>query len=347
MYQLHEVEGALELQSSPPLILPVATLYKINDKMLDALSRFQIYFILRRPRMSIDQHSLSYDFHSGMLSARVSVQVKDEFKKFDVRGIIPSYNQLFPLGWTPKRIWSDDGFPSTVIYIEPNFGFDNDIDYIELPLSDFLMLNRISHPGYTDFMVDYIGHSLGADGFKGAVNRLVGKSGKRASHEHLQKILVEINSQHPDQEIFIALFSYEYYRKLAAGGQSPFEPINNFDDAPKRLWTIMDAQIDRAHRIKIAEAALIRYFRPKFNETYKDTFPAPDHIVLSSVRQIDMTGLAISVDTSENGARFYTDSVEPKSIHSKLFRIQIETDRVSFFDLSFPTQDDEGGADLI
>lgn len=337
-YQLHEIEGAVELRSSPPLIVQPSLMYELHNEQLDALKKYQIYFLMRRPRLTIVPNSIRFDMAAGLLTFNVAAQIKDKFEEFEVIGGFPGYYEVLPRGWVPESIWADDDFPSTNIYISPDCGGDLGVESIRLPLSDFLSINRVCIPKYTNFLVDYIGHSLGEDGCKGAIERLIGRSNRRDAHEHLQHIALETISKHPDHEIFIGLFSYEFQQKFAVGGYSPFEPVHSIDEEPDRIDRFMDARIERAHRIKMAEAALIRYFQPEFNNHYKDRFPANDHTILNPLRDLDITGIYISVDTEENAAILYTAAAEPSMQHTALYPIVSNEDRASFFDISFPNR---------
>ncbi|MBY5868734.1 hypothetical protein [Rhizobium leguminosarum] len=329
MYQLHDVEGALELITSPPLILPVARLYSIRSGLLEGLSKYQIYFILRRPRISIVPGTLHYD--GEFLRLQVIAQVKDQFERFEVNGTLPDFSGLLPAGWVPTKIWADDQYPSSIIYIQADCLSEGEA--VEYTLTDFLMMNGVHRPDLEHFSVDYIGHSLGKGGVKGAIERLVGKSGKRSSHEHLQKILVELNSKHPDQEAFVALFSFEGQRRLVAGGATQFAPVHQFDDDPERVFRFIDHPISRSARIKLAEASLIRYFRPKYNDRYKDSFPQRSHRILDTIREIDMTGLLVGFSTDQPAALFYTETIKASHSHQVFHKIRDDEDRASILDL--------------
>jgi hypothetical protein len=328
MYQEHEIEGGLLLQSSPPIIAPVSQLYtyaRFNDARL---KKYQVYFIMRRPRISMIPDTVHY--RSGLLRARLIVQIGARFEEFDFKGILPSYFEGFPPDWEPLRAWAEPGFPSNTIHVEPDCLPGG---RASIMLADVLLHNTIRRPDIENFQIDYIGHALGKDGLKGSIDRLVGRSGKRAGHENLQRILVELNSRHPDQEAFVALFPFECQSGVISGGATPFEPLNSFEESPDRTFNFLNADVPRSARIKLAEAALIRYFRPAFNKTYRDAFPATHHRIMEAVRTIDMTGVVATFSTMLAGGQMYTSTVPPSQSHAAFMPVRSEDDRASIFEL--------------
>ncbi len=329
MYQEHELEGGLVLQSSAPIIAPVSQLY-IYSRFNDArLKQFQVYFIMRRPRICVIPETVCYK--NSLLRAKLIVQRGARFEEIDFKGILPPFHmEGFPSDWEPARVWADPGFPSSTIYVEPDFLPGGQLSIM---LSDVLLYNTIGRPDVEDFHVDYIGHALGKDGLKGSIDRLVGRSGKRAGHENLQRILVELNSRHPDQEAFVALFRFEEQQRIMSGGATPHEPRNSFDDSPDRLSRFLDAGVPRSIRIKLAEAALIRYFQPRFNHTYKDAFPAAHHRIMKAIRSLDMTGVVATFHTVLAGVRMYSEVAAPSQSHIAFMPVRSEADRLSIFEL--------------
>ena len=107
----------------------------------------------------------------------------------------------------------------------------------------------------------------------------------------------------------------------AIGGE---EDLNRFID-------IIDRPITEGQRIGLAEAGLIRYFKPKYNEIFKESFPAADQKVLSECYQLDFSALIVEIDTSELGFSLYSDNAVASHHHMAKFDLIDPSVRRSFF----------------
>lgn len=300
----------------PPLIVPVFRLYTLTPEIQERLQTSHIYFIMRRPRLSLDAKSIQYN-DTGVF-ATVRAQVKDRFEEFDTFLPFPRH-ELFT-GVRPRRVWAADDYPSSHIFIErdiPEGGV------WELQISDSLMMRDCVRPEFEHFHVDYIGHSLGTHGVKGAIARLVGRAGKRDSHEHLQHVQAQIASLHPDQELFVALFSFDGDEKSSRENYESYQLMTLRGPDADRFSEALDPQEAHVARIKLAEAALIRYFRPTFNQRYKDTFPSNSHAILQPLRALKIETLIVRAVTFNIGAMFYTEDAKSSFDHRAVYDVRV------------------------
>ncbi len=322
MYQLHEIEGALELSSSEPPVFKPSELYRLDQNIRESLSRYQLYIVARRPRLSLIVDSFSVDCDGKVISGTVMAQTsRTEFEKFELRFALPFQAKKVRVGESPFEM----------LWIEP---FDSsELQEVGVRLFDILRLNEAVNPKYTDMFVEYIGRSYGEEGERSAVDRLIGKTGKDG-HGSLQSVLADVNDMRPDQEVHVLLFSYEFHKRHVVGGYSPYKPEMSMDDAPDRLDRFMSEPIDRNDRIKLAEASLIRYFQPHYNVKYKSTFPDCSHKILERMWELDITGIVVSLTTLGLAVRLYSDIAPPSFGHLTFYPIVKEKDRASFFDVT-------------
>ncbi|WEO70015.1 MULTISPECIES: hypothetical protein [Rhizobium/Agrobacterium group] len=310
----HAAKGALVIESlPPPLIVPVSRLYRLTPEIQERLRTSQVYFIMRRPRLSLVASSIR--LKDGCVLATIRAQVKDSFQEFDT--FLPLPNHPAFRSSRVRRVWAEEDYPSYQIFIERN---DPDGGNWELDLADFLMWKEVQRPEFEHFHVDYIGHSLGKDGLKGAVDRLVGRHGHRYSHEHLQEIVVGLNSLHPDQEAFVALFSFEGDQETSERNYANFEGMTLRGPHADQISQLPRDQA-RSTRIQLAEAALIRYFRPKFNDKYKNTFPSKSHSILKPLRDMEIKTLVVRAATFRVGAVLYSEGIMPSFDHRAEFEL--------------------------
>lgn len=210
---------------------------------------------------------------------------------------------------------------------------------VQMQLQDVLRFSDVPHSPLTDMQVEYVGQAFGENGERDVVDRLIGNTGK-VGHGSLQKVLADVNASHPDKEVHLLLYSFEFHKQhiIAGGFFDQPEPLHDFDTAPNRFEQFFDSEIKRNVRIDLAEAALIKHFGPTYNEKYKKTFPAETHKILEQLHKLDITGLAVSLSTQEHNVRLVSKRVSPSDTHCATYPITTDKNRQSFFDIANPSE---------
>ena len=181
---------------------------------------------------------------------------------------------------------------------------------------------HLTRPELANLEVLYVGQSF-AGGNRSAFERL-------QSHSTLQKILAEAAYESPESEILVATFQYEPYRVLALFDGKAKKAIADERDIG-RFYSIIDRPLKKSQQISLAEAALIRYFEPRYNTIYKSNFPSNKQKVLASCYELDFSGLTVEINTEELGFRLYTDTVKPAMHHISNIELYGKSDRAGFF----------------
>lgn len=83
-----------------------------------------------------------------------------------------------------------------------------------------------------------------------------------------------------------------------------------------------EASEQQRRAVDLAEAALIRHFRPTYNERHKKRFPQVRTKTSSSLHSAGHTTLVMLLDTSGQGVRFGSPHVSPASLHWAAFRVR-------------------------
>lgn len=324
-YRLHELEGALELFSSDPFVFRPSELYKVEGSLRKELERYNLYIVARRPRLSLIPSSLVLDAGKNTVSGVIEAQLGEQKEHFPFKAVFTTPFQIerlddhqFPFDFL--RLWATNGYP------------------IQVRLHDVLRFCEQDYAPVTDMYVEYVGQAFGEEGERDVVDRLIGNTGK-AGHGSLQQVLAEVNASHPDQEVHLLLYSFEFHKRIVIGGGffgTP-EPKYSIDDAPERFEQFFESKVKRHVRIDLAEAALIRYFAPQYNVKYKKTFPAQTHKILDRLHELDVTGLAVSLSTQEHRVRLFSTAVAPSDTHIAIYPITQDENRISFFDIAIPS----------
>lgn len=323
-YRLHEIEALLELFSTDPFVFRPSELYRIDGELRKELERYNIYALGIRPRISIHPNSLALDYDSQLISGVFVVNLGLELKNIPFK-----YRNHFDL-------------PITEIG-KPEYPFDhlrfvlNNQIPAQIRIHDVIRFSDTSLRPYSDLKIEYVGQSYGEEGSSDAINRLIGKTGKQG-HGSLQKVLADISSSNPESEAYILLYSFEFYKKVTIGGAG-LEPKIPFEDAPGRFDELLNATVPRKNRIDLVEAALIRYFQPKYNDIYKKTFPKVTHDILKTLFDHDITGLSTSLSTNEHNIMVYSGKVSASDKHLAMYPIVKDKDRASFLDISMPASE--------
>ncbi len=282
---------------------------EITDAEAREVSRHcHIYLICRRPASAFDPEDFHFD------------------GKF-VRGHL---------------IYKVDGVPTRLSFEMP-FQITDDAVRVELapyPHREFRTLNLsdemiryvpamalslsgvVQEPALQGLEVLYVGQAY-AEGNRTAIDRL-------KSHSTLQKILADMHYEMPDDEVLLLTFEYVPYRIISSLDGIDKNAIRDERDH-RRFLSIIDNPLTKAQQISLAEAALIRYFQPRYNVIYKDSFPASDQALLSSCYELDFSGLIVEIDTDDLQLALYSAAVTSSGHHIAKFDLVDPAARRSFF----------------
>jgi hypothetical protein len=98
--------------------------------------------------------------------------------------------------------------------------------------------------------------------------------------------LADIQHNLPDDELLLLAFEYAPYRVVTIFDGIDKTAVRDDGDT-KRFLSIHDNPLSVHEQICLAEAGLIRYFEPRYNEIYKDSFPASDQKILDHCYELD------------------------------------------------------------
>ena len=272
--------------------------------------RCHIYMVTTLPRLGFCPDTTRYE--NGNLSGHVQYRVQGELREF-------SFDFAFPLldGAINARVTE---YPHRSIV---TLG-DSGEQVRELPASAVALAPRfrIQRPELYDLEVLYVGQAFG-DGDRSAFVRL-------RSHSTLQKILADIQSDHPDDEVYVLMFEYSPYRTLHAMNGTVKAQKSGKEDS-ERFYSIVENPLSEHQQICLAEAGLIRYFGPKYNKVYKDSFPSRSHKVLEGCYSLDFSGLVVEINTEKLQLSLCSGYVSPAQHHLCQVDLIADEDRQGFF----------------
>ena len=278
----------------------------------DKFSPCHIYFICRRNRITIIPQKFS---------------VTDEYIKITIginrKGIIEEKEYEFANNLVTKDIQIVSEYPNNVFQIKNN-------DEILIDAKVSLFLQKFIKDDYLNLEILYIGQSYGVKGARTAPDRLV-------NHSTLQGIYAEAMNNNPDCEIYLALASFAQVNLMMFDGRSEFTQDELEEDKIRyqKVNNKLNYEgINEQQKINFTEAALIRYFEPKYNKIYKESFPNPAHVTYSECYELDINAVCIELHSYEMiNCCFFTDKIKSAPWHMHHFLLNSEEERKSMFEI--------------
>ncbi|RVJ91262.1 hypothetical protein [Sinorhizobium meliloti] len=303
-------EHSVSLYTASFLALPASQLRgaaAMDDVAANIAKNCHIYLICRRPSQSFAPDTLQHanERLSGHLRYRVLGEERREPFSFPLR-LVEGAERVSLSEYPHKEVRT----------LNAN-------DEIVGRLAAFAISPRIIQvPDLVQLEVLYVGQAY-AGGRRSAFDRL-------KSHSTLQEILADMQEKMPDDEAVILTFEYVPYQIISSFDGTATDAISDETDT-KRFVSILDNPLTEEQQICLAEAGLIRYFQPEYNEVYKRNFPKNDQKVLNSCYELDFCGLIVEIDTSEVGFRLFSQGRAPDVHHTAQFDLFNTEVRRSFF----------------
>jgi hypothetical protein len=275
-----------------------------------------IYAICRRPRFRIVKDK--FECNGESLKMDFKIQYQDDFSDLELEIQNPFGNE---------KVEIESEYPYST------FHFVTERGKIKAKTASFLHgLPRHTYNGdFLDLEVLYIGQSYGVEGARTAPERL-------KKHETLQAIYAEALGKNPDQEIWLMLFSFSQLGLTMFDGRTKFSEEEREQDkgrATEFFHKFATGGLTEQQFINFTEAALIRYFKPRYNKDYVNIFPNPAHTTYTECYDLDINSVAIELGTMDSvNIMLYSESVKREIIHFGQFLLHDKKERMSMFDFS-------------
>jgi hypothetical protein len=254
-----------------------------------------LYIVSKAPRVTVDPASVQFTA-SGELFVTLKEQIKDKFREHPVhiKRFAPDAAQF-----TWHSEWPYDEF--TIVDPSGRQGGG--------PVSTFFRTANVMPEPLLHQEILYIGQAFGKAGERTAFDRL-------QSHSTLQRIYSETQ---PDMEIWLTLCSIDDIALSAVIGK----PGGIIEKTESENEEHMDRVYDRYNSADFwyreavtgAEAGLISYFKPQYNIVYKDNYPDPAHIHISTLYELEFHTLVAELQSFQAKTKFWTKSARPDSVH--------------------------------
>lgn len=291
-----DVEHALHMYASSFVVMPAFSIYEdvVLRQFEDQIRTCHIYLIGLVPKVDF----LGAEQDGDELTTSFEVLGR----RYDIRWPMPEGTSLaggMESGW----------------YVVDKLGRRS------FPAEHTMMARLSSENEAVDFEVLYIGQAFGEDGSRNAVDRL-------KKHETLQKIAVQ--GIPPDYVLTLLMLEIVPANRMITM-LNPWAKDKKHGDEriAKGLDKLFNTNEDEL--TTLYEASLIRYFQPRFNKEFKNSFPSTNMKVLSDCYDKDMAAVVAEICFDELPFRLYTATVEPQAYHIAHHDLHDDAARKVFF----------------
>lgn len=307
----HVTEIAFNLASQGVMLThprDIANIDQQSPEMTALANDCHIYLIAKRPRLGFVPDSITWS--NGLTVGRMYYRKQGERVEIEFQLVGEPNGEIRYSPYPHNSIELVQGAHSTG------------------PLPAYLIsviCDGISDSSLRDLEVVYVGMSYG-DGSRAAKDRL-------KSHSTLQQVLADMNADEPDSEALLIMAQYAPpFAVISIDGRD-----TSLDESEDRD-VIDDLQrhqqlLDGKTRIALAEAGLIKYFAPRYNDKYKNNFPDKAHGVTESLYAIDFSAFTVEINTQAINVRLFSPSRKPGFHHIASYDLHDPQLRKSFFDL--------------
>lgn len=272
---------------------------------LNSTEPFNLYMVLRTHRITLSKEKTTLtDKGTLLLAYRVHIKGKNLEESIEIK---------FNTELDNKKILIESEYPFSHFIIK----YDGNIvcgGYVDQFIRN-LRSNKIEdnyhliefpkdNLEYLNMELLYIGQSQGRKKERTALERL-------KSHSTVLDILSKESAKDPDCQILIGLINFEPISLMTMMPDS----LNNLENegnpnTVKTFKELLGSARLRKESINILEAALIKYFRPIYNEKFIDTFPSKSHSSYQFYYDNNIHSISVEMFfASMNGARISTAKV--------------------------------------
>ncbi len=287
-------EAGLNLFTPGPVMFRPSDIYRFSNHPVfrSALEGTNIYVVGKRRRISICPRSI--ELKNGELYGNFMVH-GDTYFEWEREPFSPDRNREPSLRFVAARAADSFGHALDVIDEKGRRGL--------IPSATILAStnHRIGDRGKLE--VVYVGQTFGKHGERISIDRL-------RRHSTFQRVMADCSDESGINEIIILAFHYDSTKNfLSTAGNRWVEPSATAEEEKTHMSDVGNLVFDRKTRILLAEAALINYFKPHYNELHRNSFHPENNKKLRTLKKLfesDMSALIVEINTSNIRSKLWS-----------------------------------------
>lgn len=273
-------EFGLNVYTSYKTLIPVNYLDSVKHD-----AEYHIYMVLSAPKAFIERDSIVKKENA------LDLELLETVENGEIKYTLSDFKMGIGLDidYRDTKINIKRPFDNMDIIIKNKLNYlGQELNTISVP-SDVLR-NTYYLRNHKSLVMDvlYIGQGYGRKTKRYAQDRL-------SSHEKLQKILSDCHSKYPDKNLYILLLEMTPILNTTHDGISK-QYKTDMDENNKHLEEVMSELPIYEQVINITEAALINFFKPKYNEKFVENFPDPKHSGYRQYYNLDYNCITVELD---------------------------------------------------
>ncbi|MCL6241140.1 hypothetical protein [Acinetobacter amyesii] len=311
MNRKYLAESALHFYSSDPMLLSLQDIYMSQDSEFskELIRNNNIYIICKRRKITLDPYKIKYSYGqiTGDLFIHGDIYHEWDRESFTLKSI--HFDERI-------RLFNNNGFTNfrpklDIVHLSIN-SLGNYLEFIDREMGRFMLstnqlvsLIRPDWQGRENLEVLYIGQSIGAKKSRTAIDRL-------KHHSTLQRILCDTMMDFPTDDIILLLYKFESTKSImsTASNNMMSDVSASSDEELNHFMSMGTRNVPRKTKINLVEAALINYFKPKYNFMHKDSFNPNNMKKLKTLKELfklDLSGLIVEINTNSLGAKLFSE----------------------------------------
>lgn len=303
MKRKYLTEFALHVYSSHGSIF-----YPADMQNLEFKEDYHIYMVNLIPKLQLDMGSLKQ--YTDHISININIKSEKETVVENIKFAVDEINHedLIISADKPKKtleIRTSDGESGIALRVLFLYG-----QFCHKPL---------------DVEVLYVGQSYGKGGSRKALDRL-------KSHSTLQKIMADVSFNEEIRDIALTLWEFTPRLYTSFDGRSKSYEKSETEDLV-HMQKVITAEQRNNQIINITEAALIHYFKPEYNDKFKNNFPLITHGGYKDYYDLDYNALLVELDQNTINGKIYSKYREYDFFPRIEYTLQPENIRKSMFDI--------------
>jgi hypothetical protein len=283
-----------------------------QNKMPQMDDPCHLYFVTQRPRISIDPSSVVIT--DDQFYCVLRLQRGGSWDEFPLRS--PHRLGPGPLRWVAD--WPYEDF--AIKDVEGRTISKGVVANLHVWIDDW-------PPAAKEHDIVYIGQAFGQAGERTAWDRL-------KKHETVQRILAETT---PDKQVWLTLAAItdeNLFPEIDPRGPTEKSSAEDDDHISLVVNYFESGSFREKEAVALAEAGLIRYFQPEYNDRMKYSFPARKQVPLESVRRLDFHGLIVELQSEAVDALYGSRAQKRAWVHFAGFAIHEDKERAGTISLA-------------
>lgn len=310
-------EFGLTVYTSHHILIPISELDNIDDNI-----DYHLYSIMASNKLIVDKHSINLSKEGFSC---IIIEVNE-----DIENKIFIKNLILHKDIDHSKMQVDLVYPYESITFK---GVSQNNEEFNITVDTLSLTYNLTMDIPWNLDVLYIGQSYGENGERKAQDRL-------KSHSTFQKILSDCHSKYHNKKLYLFLMEMTPLLTTTFDGISKnYEKSDEEDKA--HMSKIFENLPQYKQIINISEAALINYFKPKYNVNFVENFPDKAHLGYTQYYNLDYNHLTVEIDmdfTILGGVIFssHSNSIDRRNRYIK-YSLHNEKVRKNMYDIFKPT----------